>query len=452
MADNEDMEYNLNGDNLDDYNVPKGGSNWPKPAKIILIIFIIICIALAAVLGTFIFLYINKSSGNSKKNQDPSTPIDPSEKQEPTKNITRNFTQIIDLFNFFGRKYSNLTYDNNSKIKNTFKKGGDNYNENVGEIKDGKDYEKNERNIYDLYIPQYALDRKNETNGIILWIHGGAWIEGTKDGMDAFCKLYSQQGYISATLSYTLLNSPHKDFNIFKILDEITACVKAIKNQLINEGFAGDKLKLVIGGYSAGGHLTLLYSYLIKKFEIPIEFLIDYVGPVGLYPKYFQKLQSANNTFENIEDVSELEQAIKDGKIVPVFDDLIILQLMNAFLGNKYSNDDIKNMLDSKGKINEDNDKYKEMLKVVKFGFITEIDDNNKTPTICIYGGTDNVVGVTAYAYLKQKANKDGRHLELIYSRYEGHGLIIPSSADGFQKVFDANSLTMKYLKKYFGY
>ena len=251
---------------------------------------------------------------------------------------------------------------------------------------------------------------------------------------------------------YTLLNSPHKDFNIFKILDEITACIKAIKNQLINEGFAGDKLKLVIGGYSAGGHLTLLYSYLIKKFEIPIEFLIDYVGPVGLYPKYFQKLLSVNNTFENIEDVSELEQAMKDGKIVQTFDDSILLQLMNAFLGNKYSNDDIKNMLDSKGKINEDNDKYKEMLKVVKFGFITEIDDNNKIPTICIYGGTDNVVGVTAYAYLKQKANKDGRHLELIYSRYEGHGLIFPSSADGFQKVFDANSLTMKYLKKYFGY
>ena len=187
----------------------------------------------------------------------------------------------IDVYNFFGLKYSNLTYDDNGKIENTFKKNGDNYNESMGEINNGKDYEKNDRNIYDLYIPQYALDRKNETNGIILWIHGGAWIEGTKDVMDYFCQLYSQQGYISATVGYTLLNSEHKVFNIFKMLDEITACIKAIKKYLINLGFSGDKLKLVIGGYSAGGHLTLLYSYLIKKVDIPISFLINYAGPIG---------------------------------------------------------------------------------------------------------------------------------------------------------------------------
>ena len=55
-------------------------------------------------------------------------------------------------------------------------------------------------------------------------------MSGTKEGMDSFCKLYSNHGYISATVGYTLLNSVHKDFNIFKILDEITSCFKAIKN------------------------------------------------------------------------------------------------------------------------------------------------------------------------------------------------------------------------------
>ena len=137
MADNEDMEYNLNGDNLDDYNVPKGGSNWPKPAKIILIIFIIICIVLAIALTTFIILYKNKSSDNSMKDPEQSTPSDPSEKQEPIKNITRKDTKIIDLFNFFGQNYSNLNYDNNGIIINTFKKGGDNYNESMGVINGG---------------------------------------------------------------------------------------------------------------------------------------------------------------------------------------------------------------------------------------------------------------------------------------------------------------------------
>ena len=92
------------------------------------------------------------------------------------------------------------------------------------------------------------------------------------------------------------------------------------------------------------------------------------------------------------------------------------------------------------------------MFNVVKFSFVTEINDIHKTPTICIYGGTDELIGVSAYAYLKQKADKDGRHLEFIYSRNEGHMLIMPTTPDGRQKILDTGSLTMKYFKKYFGY
>ena len=125
---------------------------------------------------------------------------------------------------------------------------------------------------------------------------------------------------------------------------------------------------------------------------------------------------------------------------------------MNGFLGNKYSSDDISKMIDKEGKIIEGNEKYKEMLKVAKFSFVTEIEDYNKIPTICIYGGIDDTVGVTAYAYLKQKADKDGRKLELIYSRYEGHMLIMPKTTDGSQKINETNILTMNYLKKYFAY
>ena len=434
----DEMDYNLNTGDIEE-EMKQKDNKWPKTFKILIILFICICLALAAALITFIILYTKKSSN------------EPEPKEEQKKDDMPN----IDVYNFFGLKYSNLTYDDNGIIENTFKKNGDNYNESMGEINGGKDYKKNDRNIYDLYIPQYALDRKNETNGIILWIHGGAWIEGTKDGMDIFCKLYSQQGYISATVGYTLLNSKDKVFNIFKMLDEITACIKAIKKYLIGLGFVGNKLKLAIGGYSAGGHLALLYSYLIKKVDIiPIQFIINYVGPIGLHGKYYYKLKSNNDTdtLENIEKVEIIEQAVKDGKIVPIFQDIIMLQLMNGFLGNKYSSDDISKMIDKEGKIIEGNEKYKEMLKVAKFSFVTEIEDFNRIPTICIYGGIDDTVGVTAYAYLKQKADKDERKLELIYSRYEGHMLIMPKTTDGSQKINETNILTMNYLKKYFGY
>ena len=94
---------------------------------------------------------------------------------------------------------------------------------------------------------------------------------------------------------------------------------------------------------------------------------------------------------------------------------------------------------------------YKKMFKVAKYSFITEIEDNHQIPTICIYGGTDDTVGVTQYAYLKQKVG-DKRHLDFIYSRYEGHALIAPKTPDGVAKLWDASSLFMNYFKKYFGY
>ena len=157
MSEKDDMDYNLNADNLEE-EITQKDNKWPKIAKILIIILICTCLAIAAALITFIILYINKSTDK------------PTEEQKKS-----DYIPNIDLYDFFGKKYINLTYDDNGKIENTFKKNGDNYNESMGEINNGSDYEKNDRNIYDLYIPQYALDRKNETNGIILWIHGGAW-------------------------------------------------------------------------------------------------------------------------------------------------------------------------------------------------------------------------------------------------------------------------------------
>ena len=351
----------------------------------------------------------------------------------------------------FLQKIENLTYDVNGKIENSFKKGGDNYNEDIGNINNGLDYEKNERNIYDLYIPKNATNRKNEINGIVLWIHGGSWIGGDLKQMDILCKFTSQLGYISATVGYTILIDYYKVFNIFKILDEITACIKAIKKELKNLGFNEKKLKLAIGGYSAGGHLALLYSYLIKDISIiPIQFVIDIVGPIGLDPKFFYTLKSPIESLENIEDISTIEQAVKDGKIVKSYSDITFLELMNAFSGNKYNILEISLMLNIDGNINYESKYYLKMYNLIKNGYITEIEDKHKLPTICVYGGTDEVLGVTTYAYLKEKAGKDGRPLDYIYSRNEGHLLIFPKTIDGQQQLLKMNNIIKDYCNKYF--
>ena len=162
-------------------------------------------------------------------------------------------------WNFYGTIMNNIAYSQQGIINNTFKLDGENYNESIGNLNNGNDYDENERNIYDLYIPYYAEKRKDQNNGIILFIHGGSWIEGSKESFDTFCKVYAQMGYITATMSYTLLNGNYKDYNIFRILDEITACIQSIIVQLKGKGFNEKKLKIAIAGYSA----ILLYYILI---------------------------------------------------------------------------------------------------------------------------------------------------------------------------------------------
>jgi acetyl esterase/lipase len=157
-------------------------------------------------------------------------------------------------------KYTNLSYTED-KIKNSFKIGGANYIENITEINDGKDYDKTDRNIYDLYIP-YNNIKKNGTNLIILFIHSGGWKLGSKEEMTYFCLITSNYGYITANIGYTLLSQEYKKYNvnIFRILDEITAAIENIKIILGKEGLNTDKLEIAISGASAGGHLSLLYT------------------------------------------------------------------------------------------------------------------------------------------------------------------------------------------------
>ena len=141
------------------------------------------------------------------------------------------------------------------------------------------------------------------------------------------CKEYDQMGYIIATMGYTLLNGYYKNYNIFRILDEITACIESIIEQLKMRQFSEDKLKIAIGGYSARGHLTLLYTYLMKNFPIKIEFAINICGPISLEPKYFYKLDRFNDTLNNLY-LSDIEEDLESKRIVRINDqDLTLLYL-----------------------------------------------------------------------------------------------------------------------------
>jgi acetyl esterase/lipase len=212
---------------------------------------------------------------------------------------------------------------------------------------------------------------------IFLSIHGGGWIEGIKENALEMCKAFESSGFLIATMSYTLLNGYYKEYNIFRIIDEITAVLEKLKQFLINKGYDENKLELIMQGGSAGAHLSLLYSYMIKNPPIPIKFIVNIVGPVTLDPDYWLAIKPDEDPLENIE-FKDIENAINNDKIVQMngtynnvsIDNVILVYFMNSWLGRNGSSDleEIFSDLNTK-EINKTNEKYQELLRKTSYGY-----------------------------------------------------------------------------------
>jgi len=86
-------------------------------------------------------------------------------------------------------------------------------------------------------------------------------------------------------MDYSLV-SDKNNVTIKTMLDEITACIAALKQRLAKEGYRAPKL--AVGGFSAGGHLALLYAYSrASESAIPVAFVFDKVGPVSFHREFW---------------------------------------------------------------------------------------------------------------------------------------------------------------------
>jgi len=348
----------------------------------------------------------------------------------------------------YGTKLSNIPYFKNDTIINTYKKSGDNYNEEIGNVNDGEDYQKNERNYYDLYIPFSSLKRKEKYNGIMLFIHGGAWNHGDKSRIEHMSSRYAIFGYITAQMNHTFLRKKYKGYSIFRIMDEIRACLENIKENLKIEGFDDTKLEVAIGGISSGAHLSSLYGYSFKNSPIPVKFIINLSGVLSLDPEFWYKIKDDNVVLDNI-DIKDIDEAIRDNKIIKMRSDDSWLPLMNSFIGGKFSKEEIKEMCENK-KIKTDNEKYKELFKIVKNTFPVNFVNSNTIPTLCHYGGKDGIVGVKQYYHLKKLSEKYGNKVELVYMKHGGHSLDSYDTEDGMHSIREMHYQILNFAEKYF--
>ena len=99
----------------------------------------------------------------------------------------------------------------------------------------------------DLYLPD-----KPKGSGLVVWIHGGGWRNGSKE--NCFIKWLPQYGYTVASISYRLSG-------VAKFPAQLHDCKGAVRWLRANAGKYGyNPKKIFVAGASAGGHLTALMA------------------------------------------------------------------------------------------------------------------------------------------------------------------------------------------------
>ena len=162
------------------------------------------------------------------------------------------------------------------------------WDESVGEIYSNLDYENDNGNQYDLYIPS-GLD-KLENQYLILFIHGGSFNSGSKEDGESWCKYYATKGYITASVDYTLQNQG-KDASIYLMNEEIENAVTAIKQKTEELGYhiAG----MAPCGVSAGGTLAMNLAYNGNS-AISVKFVFQLAAPTYFAPSEWSLLMKVD--------------------------------------------------------------------------------------------------------------------------------------------------------------
>jgi acetyl esterase/lipase len=140
-----------------------------------------------------------------------------------------------------------------------------------------------ERQKLDLYLPKTGESQAiaNAKRPLVVWVHGGAWLEGNKNGCPAV--RFTKDGYAVASINYRL--SQHAIFPA-----QIQDCKAAIRWLRANADKHGiDPNRIGVWGASAGGHLVALLGTAgdVNDFDVGpnagvssrVQAVCDFFGP-----------------------------------------------------------------------------------------------------------------------------------------------------------------------------
>lgn len=264
-------------------------------------------------------------------------------------------------------------------------------------------YGTNERQVMDLYLPKES----DGEVGLVLFIHGGAWVAGNKDGYESALKTACKDlGYAAAAINYRYLS---EDVSLHDIADDIDAAIAKIKQTGEENGININKVLLT--GSSAGGHLAMFYAYSRKDTAAitPVA-VVSNCGPTDLTDdNYFY-----NKDLDTKSDLGDYET---------------IATLFSYACGKSFT---YETRAEAK----------QALLEVSPIYYV----DENTVPTVINHGQKDTVVPFSNAAALAKKFDECGVSYDFNIYPNSNHGL---NNDDECEKK--ADTLMYQYLETYLG-
>ena len=105
-----------------------------------------------------------------------------------------------------------------------------------------------------ISVKSRGLFRPGKKAPIIVYVHGGGWIKGTREKIYNLDTFATKRGWMLVSVQYRPIPKTNIDGQVRDILRQINWIRKNISR------FGGDKKKIVLMGHSAGSHLVSLIA------------------------------------------------------------------------------------------------------------------------------------------------------------------------------------------------
>lgn len=157
-------------------------------------------------------------------------------------------------------------------------------------------YGSHPQQIFDLYLP---ANRSAASTKTLILVHGGGWTSGDKGDMNYVTNIIKQYlpGYAVANINYRLASVGNPAFPMQ--LDDITAVINKLKNT--SDYAISDNFGFI--GVSAGGHLSLLYSYVYNS-NNDVKMACSIVGPTDFTDPNYLNNPFTVASFQSVTGVS----------------------------------------------------------------------------------------------------------------------------------------------------